>query len=177
MATLRHRSLQTRITAQTGQAMIEFAVAAVLLMVLVFGLIDFGRALNFMQVMSGLSRQGSNLASRGDTLQEAAQGVISGEAPLDLTDNGEVIVTSVTNLNGSNMITGQQTQGALTLPSQVGQGVGTAATGALAGSLPMLQSGRTVFVTEVYYTFQPITPIGNITHLVLPSTLYEAAYF
>ncbi len=177
MVTLRHRSLPTGITAQeSGQAMIEFAVAAVLILVLLFGLIDLGRALNYMQVMSGLSRQGSNLASRGDTLQQAAQGVIAGDAPLDLTDNGEVIVTAVTNINGTNTIVGQQTQGKLSLASQVGQGVGSTAT-IPASAAPMLQSGRTIFVTEVYYSYTPITPIGNISSIVMPSTLYEAAYF
>ena len=41
----------------------------------------------------------------------------------------------------------------------------------------MLKSGQSIYVAEVFYSFQPITPIGNLLNLALPSTLYEAAYF
>jgi hypothetical protein len=35
-----------------------------------------------------------------------------------------------------------------------------------------------VYVTEVFYSFKAITPIGNfLTQAFLPSQLYDAAYF
>jgi len=172
-----HKSFGRKLTAQqSGQAMLEFAIVAALGLTLVFALVDFGRALNYMQVMIGLSRQGSNLASRGDTLTAAAQAVISGDAPLDLTDNGEVIVTSVTNAASGNIVTGQVIQGATTQPSRIGTAVGGPAA-VPAAAAAMLQPGQTIFITEVFYSYQPITPIGNFLNAVLPSTLYEAAFF
>jgi Flp pilus assembly protein TadG len=172
-----HQSIGKRNRAhESGQAMLEFAIIASLIITLVFALIDFGRAFNSLQVMIGLSRQGSNLASRGDTLTASAAAVVSGDAPLDLTANGEVIVTSVTNNSGSNLITGQTSQGGISQTSKVGTGVGAVAT-VPASVVAMLQPGKTVYITEVFYSFQPITPIGSLLGVVMPSTLYEAAYF
>lgn len=172
-----HDSVGTRIKASdSGQAMLEFAIIASLIITLVFALIDFGRAFNSLQVMIGLSRQGSNLASRGDSLTASATAVISGDAPLNLANNGEVIVTSVTNSSNSNLITGQVSQGGISQVSKVGTGVGAVAT-VPASVVAMLQPGKTVYITEVFYSYQPITPIGSLLGIVMPSTLYEVAYF
>src|SRR5262249_24878102 len=89
-------------TASSGQAAVEFAVIATVLLVLLLAVVDFSRALYSLQVMVGLTRQGSNLASRGDTLAQAASSVVSGDSPLNLDNNGEVIITSVMNTAGRN---------------------------------------------------------------------------
>ena len=170
-------SVGTRIKAdQSGQAMLEFAIIASLVITLVFAIVDFGRAFNSLQVMIGLTRQGSNLASRGDTLTVSAAAVVSGDAPLDLKTNGEVIVTSVTNNSKNNVITGQVSQGGISQVSKVGTGVGAIAT-VPTPVVAMLQPGKTIYITEVFYTYHPITPIGGLLNAVMPSMLYEAAYF
>ena len=161
---------------KSGQAALEFAIIATVMLLLLFAVIDFGRVLNCLQVMIGLTRQGSNLASRGDTLLASAAAVVAGDAPLDLSHNGEVIVTSVTNIKKVNTITGQASQGGIVRTSQVGPGVGMPATVPPAAAT-MLQAGQTIYVTEVFYSYQPITPIGNLIKIAMPSTLYEAAYF
>jgi len=161
---------------ESGQALTEFALILPTLLVLAFAMIDFGRALSDMQVMSGLTRQGSNLASRGTSLSASAAAVIAGDAPLNLNSNGEVIVTSVSLVNSVNTITGQASQGGISCSSKIGQGTGNPAA-VPPGVAAMLQSGQTVYVTEVFYTYQPITPVGKLLNIVMPSTLYEAAYF
>src|SRR5580704_8608586 len=80
---------------QSGQAMLEFASLVTVALVVLFGSIDFGRALYDLEAMTGLSRQGGNLASRGSTASDAASAVIAGQAPLNLSANGKVIVTTV----------------------------------------------------------------------------------
>ena len=178
MSTSPHRdSISRKIVADhSGQAMLEFAIIASLIIMLVFAIVDFGRALNQMQVMVGLTRQGSNLASRGTPLLDSANAVVAGDAPLDLNNNGEVIVTAVTNNSQGNVITGQVSQGAITRASKIGQGVGTLAT-IPSSAAAMLQPGQTIYVTEVFYTYQGITPVAKLVNIVLTSTLYQAAYF
>jgi len=172
-----HRSAIANLTAlESGQAAMEFAIIVTMVLVLLCALVDFGRAINFMQVMVGLTRQGSNLASRGTSLPASAAAVIAGDSPLDLTDNGEVIVTSVTNTGVTNVITGQASQGGISRVSRVGTGVGKPAT-IPASAATMLQPGQTIYITEVFYAYKPITPIGNLMTIALPSTLYESAYF
>jgi hypothetical protein len=109
-------------------------------------------------------------------LPQSAAAVVAGDAPLNLQGSGEVIVTSVTNINQVLTITGQASQGGISRTSRIGSGVGTVATVPPAAAT-MLQPGQTVFVTEVFYAYQPVTPIGNMLKTVLPATLYEAAYF
>ena len=171
------RSRTEKIVAdQSGQAMLEFAIIASLVIVMVFAIIDFGRAFNQMQQIVGLTRQGSNLASRGTSLSDSATAVVAGDAPLNLNTSGEVIVTSVTNNASGNIIMGQVSQGALNLPSKVGTGVGATAT-LPSAAVAMLQPGQTIYITEVFYSYQAITPLSAFLNIVMPSTLYQAAYF
>ena len=149
---------------------------ASLIIMLVFAIVDFGRAFSQVQVMIGLTRQGSNLASRGTSLLDSAKAVVAGDAPLDLNAGGEVIMTAVTKNAQGNVITGQVAQGGVARVSKVGQGVGTIAT-LPSSAAAMLQPGQTVYITEVFYTYQAITPVAKLVNIVMPSTLYQVAYF
>ena len=172
-----HRdSVKSKITAaESGQAALEFALIASLMLVLLCALIDFSRAIHYVQVLAGLSRQGSNLASRGSTLSDSAAAVMAG-APFDLSSKGEVIITSVTNINRVYTITDQFSQGSISQNSRVGKGVGQTAS-VPSSAAPMLQPGQTIYITEIYYSYQAITPIQKLLRIVMPSTLYQAAYF
>ena len=160
---------------QSGQALVEFAAVAIMLFIFVFALIDVSRAIYQEQLMTGLSREGANLASRGTLLTDSATAVVN-ESPLDLKNNGKVIVTAVMNQGGAYKITGQAMAGALGATSKVGTGVGSNAVLPSAAQ-SMIAANQTIYVTEVYYTYQAITPIGQFMAINLPSTLYDAAYF
>jgi Flp pilus assembly protein TadG len=171
------RSFGRRIAAaESGRAAVEFALIAALMLVLFCVLVDFSRAIHDEQVMTGLSRQGSNLASRGTSLSDSAAAVLAGDSPLNLSSNGEVIITSVTNVNKVYTITNQVSEGSVSQNSRVGIGVGNTAS-VPSSAAAMLQLGQTIYITEIFYSYQPITPIQNLLKLVMPSTLYEAAYF
>lgn len=52
---------------QHGTALVEFALVAPLLLVLLFGTIEMGRVLNAMVLVSNASREGARRGSVGDT--------------------------------------------------------------------------------------------------------------
>jgi len=161
-----------------GQAMLEFILCVFMLFVMVFALIDISRVIQDKQVMSGLSRQGSNLASRGTSLQYTVSALVTQGAALDVGTRGRIIVTSVAEgASGTPEITGQaESTGGIPVTSMIGTGVGQPANVPAAAN-PILQKGQTIYVTEVFYSYQTVTPIGNLLKLALPSTLYEAAIF
>jgi Flp pilus assembly protein TadG len=177
MAARHHNRLSAKATArESGQAIVEFSLVMFILFFIVFAIIDFSRAIYDLQVMSGLTREGSNLASRGTDLPSTVATLIAESTTLDLQNNGRVIVTAVTNNGGTKRITGQVSQGGISAGSKVGQGVGTAAT-LPAAAASMLGPNQTIYVTEVFYSYESITPIGQLFNLTLPSPLYDVAYF
>jgi Flp pilus assembly protein TadG len=163
---------------QSGQAMFELALLVPLLCLVMFAIVDYGRALNDEQIMVDLTRQGSNMASRGSTLTDAATAVVQGSAPLNLSSAGQIIITSVARVGGTDTITGQVSQGKLTLSSKIGSGVGAKAkVPAVVDDIFANNSGQTVYITEIYYPLTQLTPLANMWKIVMPSTIYQVAYF
>jgi len=172
---------------ESGQATVELALAVTLLLIVVCSVIDFARALNDMQIISELTRQGSNIALVGtgttscDTSCTAVAALLAGDSGLDLASNGRVIITSFTQASPA-------AGGPYTVAEQVKSASGIAATSKVAPSgsgtaniagAPALQTNQTMYVTEIFYTFTAATPIGALTNNVIgmPSTLYDIAYF
>ncbi len=162
---------------RSGQALIEFVFIGVFMLLLVFGLVDFGRALLIRQVLSGVSREGANLASRGTSLADTINAVNTSAAPLDLPANGYVVVTSVFRAtDGTVTVSGQQKSGGLTQSSSIGNAVGGPATlPATAVEIP--PRGRTLYVVEVFHRYTPVTPLGQLLGVSLPTVLRDVAYF
>ena len=81
----------------SGQTLIELSLVLAVLCVLVFGIIDFGRAIYDVEVMRNLAAEGSSMASRGASPSATATAVVTyGGADIGLSTNGCVIVTDVT---------------------------------------------------------------------------------
>jgi len=180
---------------ERGQALLEFLPVIALLLVLAFGVIECSYAIWQLEVITALTREGSNLASRGaglpcpaapaacpppsltETLQASANAVISDGAALNLATNGEVIVTAVQNLSGTFTISGQITSGNFNASSKIGTGVNAVATLPAAATATPIPNNSTIFVTEVFTKHSAITPLGAFVNFTMPTTLYDVAYF
>ena len=179
---------------QSGQALIEFVLPALFLILLLFGLLDFAIAIYYRQVMINVSREGSNIAARLGASTPAAScntalvTVVSSASPLIITNAdpngkgmGRVIVSAVAHVGANYSVIAQASAGGLTsaqAPSKLREGVGTVAISKLPPTSPVLPAGHsTLFVTEVYYRFKPASPLGGLVGFVMTNQLYDAAYF
>jgi Flp pilus assembly protein TadG len=161
---------------RAGTALVELVFVVFILAALVFGLIDFCRVISTRQVMMNLTREGSNLASRQTSLSNTVAALVASASPLDIATKGRVIITAVRKINNVNTITDQLSQGGITATSRIGTGVNEPAT-MPATPTPLPPLNQTIYVTEVFYSYKPITPIGRMLQLALPSQLYDVAFF
>jgi Flp pilus assembly protein TadG len=196
-------SKQTRQNAnERGQALLEMTPVILLMLILGFGVIDFGRAIWQQEVLTGLTREGSDVASRTTpvNLPAAVTAVVNDGAVLNLNGScsatipqcGKVIITSVQNTGTAGapvfVMTGQAFGGNLNATSKIGtyhanpqHGQSNTVT-LSADSLPGVTTtipapGSTVYVTEIYDLYAPITPIASFMKITMPTTLYDVAYF
>jgi Flp pilus assembly protein TadG len=179
---------------ESGQALIELSFALVILCVFVFGIIDFGRAIYDVQVMKNLVGEGSSMASRqglpslGNTATTVAA---DAGRDLNMSTAGCVIVTQVSNMgSGSIQVTGQASSGGISgtaaCRSKVGCVSGTSGCGssnatvpsAVTNALTTEGTNSAIYVTEIYYNFQTITPVTALLgSSVMPSQFYAVAYY
>ncbi|HUK73995.1 MAG TPA: TadE/TadG family type IV pilus assembly protein [Candidatus Bathyarchaeia archaeon] len=183
---------------ESGQAMVELALLLSLLAIFSLGIVDVSRAVYDSEVLRNLSGEGSNLASRGTSLPNTVTAVVndscpSGACDLNLAVSGCVVVSSitcVTNAAGqctsTYVITGQATSAACHgNTSRVGCYPASPTCNAQATIPTQVQtvlstvSGYTVYSTEVFYNYSPVTSLGGFlnNNNVLPTQLYSVAYF
>ena len=179
--------MKTRINREeSGQALVELSFAFLVLCVFVFGIIDFGRAIYNVEVMNNLVGEGSNMASRGVSLATTAQTVANDAgSDINLSTKGCVIVTSVAINSGSLLVTGQASQGGIACTSKVGCLNGQGSCGSSSATLPASAvtaltaepTGSSLYVTEIFYSYNTVTPISALSGNSMPSRLYSVAYY
>lgn len=169
----------------TGQATVELTFIIIMLLVMMFGLIDFGRAIYERQVITNIAREGSNLAFRGagdspaETITNAVNAVIASASPLNINTKGYVIISAVIKNGGSFTVTSQVFKGGISpVPlSKLRKGPGNFPSMPFTTNPQIPLANKTLYVTEVFYKFVPITPVGKLLKLTLPAQLYDVAYF
>ena len=76
---------------ERGAAAVEFALVVPMLFVLVFGMIDFGYAINRYTVVNNATREGARAASLGDTEAEVRTAIT--DALGDMASSSTITVT------------------------------------------------------------------------------------
>jgi Flp pilus assembly protein TadG len=175
----------------SGQALVELGFTLFFLCIVVFGIIEYGRAIYDVEVMKNLAGEGSSMASRGTSTSTTANTVITyAGSDISINTKGCVIVTGVTeNSAGTGqVVTSQSWAGECTssMSSKVGCLSGQGTCSSSVATLPAAEanavqqgvSGMTIYTTEIFYTFATITPFPNFMgKTILPSQLYSAAYY
>lgn len=160
-----------------GLAVVEFAIILPIMLVLFFGIVDLGRIVLTRQILINISREASNLASRGTSPADAVAAVIISAQPLNLATDGYIILTEVLrDVNGKTTVKSQTKAGGYPKASKIGASVGAVAT-LPNTSTPIPVPGQSVFVSEVYYHSAPITPLGDLINVSIGDTFYDVAFF
>jgi hypothetical protein len=169
------RSKRSFLTGLAGGAMVELAIVVVALFFLLYGMIDFGRALLARHAITSLSREAANLESRGTSFADTLQATLQSSGSLDLGNHGFVILTSVArDTNGNLTITDQQSAGGRPSTSRIGT-LGGGGVSLPNDGVPL--RGQVLYVAEIFLDFTSVTPIGTWIGTDLPSSLYDVAFF
>lgn len=89
--------LASKLVDITGQSLVELALVLPLLLLLALGVFDFSRAIQANNIISNMSREGANLASRSTILpQQIMSSLASTAQPLAMSTNGAMYMTQVT---------------------------------------------------------------------------------
>ncbi len=182
--------------AASGQSMVELALILPIMLLLLLGVVDFGRAILFNNILINMSREGANLASRSTDLEK--QFIISAlnhtSAPLTMASHGMVYITRVKGVKDSagKLVAAVEEQyrspsgsGDLSLKSKLwncpswdaatGKCTVPAAVAAREVSLPLpnpLALNAEVHVAEVIYDYIPVTDyVMKISPELYSSTL------
>jgi Flp pilus assembly protein TadG len=167
-----------------GQALLELVVVVMLVAVMVMGLAEYGRIFVFRQMMVVASREGANMAARGTTLSNTVSSIVA-TAPAMLFTNGygTVIASTVTrSSSGTPTVSGQVKFGSTNFTSRIGA-LSATGSGVTLPSSQLPQTNQTLYITEVFYPFSTVTPIGNLltwftsTNSGFTTLLYDVTYF
>ena len=150
----------------------ELVLTLPILLFVVLGIMEMGNAYSITHAMTGLSREGANLAARGATLAQTAMITTNNGDDIDLDNRGGAIATRVVVQSGTPMIIEQATYGS----------VGASKIGVVGGPATPLTSlalddDRVLYVVEVYYTYTPLTPLRGVLGPIIPAGFYERAIF
>ena len=144
------------------------------LLLLVLGIVEFGNSYDVLHTMTSVSREGANIAARGEPLQEVLDVVMVNGAEIALPERGGAVVTRVTVTGGAPMVADQVWTTGYDQSSLIGD-VGEPAAGF--GGL-VLSEGESYHVVEIFYAYELITPLRNlITAVSPPDEFYQRAIF
>jgi len=158
---------------ERGQGLVELTLTLPVLLTVTFGILELGTLLDISHSISGLSREGANMASRGAVLDSVVLVTERNGRSIGLDAGGGVIATEVEVRGGVPLVVDQYATAGYTTMSRVGS-LGSAA-GPLVGQ--GLQDGHRYFVVEVFAPYHPFTPLDALVQSVVPDTLYDRTVF
>ena len=158
---------------QAGTALVEFAIVTPLLLMMLLGVIEYGNVFSSVHTLASLSREGANLASRGSTLPVVVDNVLTSGSDIGLASRGGVVVSRLVVQGGVAKVDDQVSSTGYGGKSHMGAAKGPAAGTGTWG----LQEGQIVYVVELFYRYDTVTPLESVVGIGVPDTLYERGIF
>lgn len=158
---------------ERGQDIAELTILLPLLLVIVFGIIEFGSIIDSQHAMSYLTREGANIASRGASLDQVLTVTLENGSEMRLDERGGVVVTRVRVEDSMPEVVEQLATSGYGGASRLG-GPGDQIATLLGGSLG---EGTSVHVVEVFYQRPTLTPFANFFSGSVPETMYDRSVF
>jgi Flp pilus assembly protein TadG len=149
-----------RLAGERGQAIIEVALVAPLLLVMMMGVFDYARAIHAQSVITNMSREAANLISRANQnlsgneltdFQNVMDLVGTTAQPLNMAAQGMMYMYKVECVNNRNTITLELAWNGSTLSPTPPRAVSAAALGGIT-----LSPGQVAYGVEVYYQYQSV---------------------
>jgi len=159
---------------ERGQEIVELVLVLPFLLVMVFGILEFGHLFDVDQSLTSLSREGANIASRGTPLDTVVQVTLANGAQINLAGFGGAIASQLTVQNGVPMVSAQlASAGISVVSSRIGP------VGAPANTLGgyTFADGKNYYIVELFYDYQPFTPLKRLVQGIVPDTIYDRAMF
>lgn len=157
---LNFRLCKRLIANRKGVAMLELAISLPVLLILIVGVVEVGRLILLEQKLAHVARTMADLVSQEKTLAASDFGILFSAArfvaePFDMSEDGTVIVSSISAADGNPPVMNWQRAGAgsLSANSSLGQPGGNTL------NLPAhftVREGYTVIVAEAVFDFSPL---------------------
>lgn len=165
--------IRRRAANDRGTITVETAIVTIILLSMVLGIVEFGNAYSLVHTMTSLSREGANLAARGTSLEKSVDTVVDNGSTIRLAEKGGVVATRIVVSGGDPKVVEQFATGGYEGRSRMGD-VGDDALGVENWDL---QDGQAVYVMELFYDYEQLTPFGALVNVAVPEGLYERAVF
>lgn len=156
-----------------GQELVELAFVLPVLLIVLLGILEFGHMLDSRHTLSVLSREGANIASRGAPLQDALDVTMQNGGDISLGSLGGGVVSRVQIQDETPRVMDQVASTGYETMSRLGP-EGQPATSVASLQLP---NGKSVYVVELFYDYQDLTPLGNFLRGVVADTMYDRAIY
>ncbi len=156
-----------------GADLVELVVVLPFLLLMAFGILELGNALDKAHGMATLSREGDNIAVRGADLDEVATVTMMNGVSIGLDARGGTIVSRILVEGGVPIVKEQVASSGYAGLSRIGQ-MDSPVMGFLGSGLA---EGQQVFAVEVFYDHQKVTPLARLMGPVIPDTMYDATVF
>jgi Flp pilus assembly protein TadG len=156
-----------------GAELVELVVVLPFLLIMSFGILELGNALDKAHGMATLSREGANIAVRGTALDTVVSVTMSNGVSIGLDARGGTIASRILVEGGVPTLKEQVATSGYVGLSRVGQVDSTVSQYSGAG----LVDGQQLFAVEIFYDHQKVTPLSRVLAPIIPDTMYDVSVF